>query len=141
MTNIEEEERIEYVELEFDLEEEVIKDHAIIEDVEFLLKSQESNMKSLINNAVTHLEIHLTDSIVKKIQDFVDLVTKEVKKLDKFCLGIKHNVDVILTASRTLIEVIRAFHKDYEEELKLKKESIENTFRGNENTVTYFHDQ
>lgn len=30
MTNIEEEERIEYVELEFDLEGEAIKDHAIM---------------------------------------------------------------------------------------------------------------
>lgn len=33
------------------------------EDVEFLLKSQESNMKTLINNTVTHFEIHLTDNM------------------------------------------------------------------------------
>lgn len=69
------------------------------------------------------------------------MVTKEVKRLDKFCLGIQHNVDVILAASRTLIEDIRAFHKDYEEEMKLKKEYDENTFRGNKNSLTSFHDR
>ncbi|CAI9286904.1 unnamed protein product [Lactuca saligna] len=88
--NIEEEERVDFDDLEFDSEEENIEYHAIMlgkqykilnsklnmilqflndyvgssssinkEDVEFLLKSQESKMKFLANNVVTNLETRL----------------------------------------------------------------------------------
>lgn len=95
MKNTEEEEHIEFAELEFDPEEEDIEDHAIMsgkqytilnsnlnivlqflndtstfsnshlskDDVEFLLKSQETNTKTLITNEVTQLETRLTENM------------------------------------------------------------------------------
>lgn len=37
-------------------------------------------------------------SIYLKINYLVDVVSKEIKKLDKFCVGIKDNVDVLIGA-------------------------------------------
>ncbi|CAI9270750.1 unnamed protein product [Lactuca saligna] len=137
--------------------------HFSKDDVEFLLKSQKTNMKTLITNEVTQLQTRLTDnmtyytfgitkvqnvarerhvifgkmltsskeSILLKIKDLVNMVTEEITKLDKFCLRLQQNVDVLLGATRTLIKDICAFNKGYAVELKLKKESEGNMITRN----------
>lgn len=81
------------------------------------------------------------ESIELKIKDLVDLVSKDIMKLDKFCIEIQQNVDVLLGATRTLIEDIHAFNKYYVEEWKLKKESDGKVFTNTDNSLTSFHDR
>lgn len=57
------------------------------------------------------------------ITELVDLVTKEFSNLDKFCDGIRKNVEVLLGARRTLIGDVRDLNMEYAEDLKLKNES------------------
>ncbi|CAI9281327.1 unnamed protein product [Lactuca saligna] len=143
------------------------------EDVEFLLKGQEMEMKNLFDKAISQLETRLSanmssftydiikiknmaherhesfenmvtdskESIELKIKDFVDLVSKDIMKLDKFGIGIQQNVDVLLGATRTLIEDIRAFNKHYVEEWKLMKELDGKVFTNIDNALTSFHDR
>lgn len=75
-----------------------------------------------------------------KIKDLVNMVTKEITKLDKFCLRLQQNVDVLLGATRTLIKDICAFNKGYAVELKLKKESEGNMITRSESYLMGFHD-
>lgn len=69
------------------------------------------------------------------------MVSKEIKKLDKFCVGIKDNVDVLIGAKWTLVDDICAFNKYYAADLKLKKEFDGNAFTSIEKSPTGFHDR
>lgn len=62
------------------------------------------------------------ESIISKVQELVDLFSKEVMKLDKFSVEIKDNVDIPMGATRTLIEDIRAFNKKHVGDMMVKKE-------------------
>lgn len=50
-------------------------------------------------------------SIESKLKEFSDLFSKEVKKLDMFCVRIKDNVDVLLGATRIMIKDTHSFYK------------------------------
>ncbi|CAI9299918.1 unnamed protein product [Lactuca saligna] len=63
------------------------------------------------------------DSIELKLKEFSDLFSKEVKKLDTFCVRIKNKVDVMIGSNRTMIEDIHSFNKGYTDEMKLKTEA------------------
>lgn len=98
------------------------------EDVEFLLKSQETKTKNLIAGSASQLETRLTDNMTSYTYDLIKvqnltrkrhgnfetvinssnasiqlmikylvyLVSKEVTKPEKFCVGIQQNIEVLL---------------------------------------------
>lgn len=46
------------------------------------------------------------ESITLKVHELIDLFSKEVTQLDKLCVRIKDNVDVLIGVTRTLMEDI-----------------------------------
>lgn len=80
------------------------------------------------------------ESITLKVHELIDLFSKEVTQLDKLCVRIKDNVDVLIGVTRTLMEDIWASNKEYVRELKLKKESDGKVFTNIENYLMSFHD-
>lgn len=49
-------------------------------------------------------------SIILQVQELTGLFTKQVKKFDIFCDGVKKNINVLLGATQTLVKDVRAFN-------------------------------
>lgn len=60
--------------------------------------------------------------------------------MNLFCDGVKNNNDVLLGATRTLVEYIRSFNMEYAKEIKLKKELNGKVFKNIDNSLTSVHD-
>lgn len=90
----------------------------------FLVKNYVLNLETRLEGNMTSYKFNLTgvqnfgrerneflekvvidskESIELKVKHPYDFFTKEVKKLDAFCMGIQNSVDVLLSATRTLI--------------------------------------
>lgn len=79
------------------------------------------------------------ESVITKVLGLVDLFSKEVTKLYKFYGPLKDIVGVLFGSTRTLIEYIRAFNKEYVGEMKLKMESDSKAFTNIKNSILSFH--
>lgn len=80
------------------------------------------------------------ESIESKLKDLWDLFSKQVMNLDNFCESIKDKVD-FFTSTRTLVEYVSAFNKDYVVNLKLKREADDKVFTNIEQSLSGFHDK
>lgn len=142
------------------------------EEVEYLLKSQDSRTKALINGVDKRineqLALHsqtfnhqfekLQDgacerhalfeklvttskiSIELKIKEFHDMFSTEFNKLDKFCENVKDKVGVLIGATRTMIEEICDFNKDYVDSLNEKIEKDGKVFNNIEISLNGFQE-
>lgn len=53
-----------------------------------------------------HMVTSSKESITLKVHELIDLFSKEVTQLDKLCVRIKDNVDVLIGVTQTLMEDI-----------------------------------
>ena len=80
-------------------------------------------------------------SIKSKLKEFSDWFSKEVTKLKKLYESIKDKVDVLMNSSRTLIEDLSSFNKDYIGVLKIQMEADDKLFTSIEKSPTGFHEK
>ncbi|CAI9293754.1 unnamed protein product [Lactuca saligna] len=133
-SNTEEDELIEFAELEFDPEDHNVDDNAIKSEIELLLKFQESRMENLIDNDVTSLEDRLADeasSFKHQVQEL-----QNVSHESEILFEQMKNIDVLLGATKTLVEDVCALNKDYAKGVNSKKESDGKVFINIESSLT-----
>lgn len=73
-----------------------------------------------------------------KLNELHNMLSQEITKLDKFCEKVKDNVEILIGFTRTVIEDIRTFNKDYSKGLTEKKEVDSQVFTKIKNSLTRF---